>query len=141
MTSPSEFCVCVTGGRDFADRDAVWGKLDELRAGHQGHFIVLHGANPNGADRWAEEWYERTRPRASREKIPANWDLFGRSAGTMRNVQLVDRLRTYRGLGVRVLVVGFPGPASKGTWDMIRRVNEAGLPHMWLTANGWKENL
>lgn len=55
--------VCVTGGRDYADRDEVFRVLDRIHA-EGGIKSVVHGACSEkgrplefrGADRWADEW-------------------------------------------------------------------------------------
>lgn len=54
------------------------------------------------------------------EEFPADWDKYGKSAGRIRNQQMLDE-------GKPDLVVAFPGPESIGTWDMIRRAKKAGV--------------
>lgn len=54
------------------------------------------------------------------EEFPADWNKHGRSAGPIRNQQMLDE-------GKPDLVVAFPGPESVGTWDMIRRAEKAGV--------------
>ena len=105
--------VLVTGGRDFNDGDLVNATLDRLHVEY--HFTTLvHGA-ASGADRLSGEWA------ASRgvpvEANPADWKKYGRAAGPIRNSQMLDDKPD--------LVIAFPG--GKGTADMIRKAQSAGL--------------
>ena len=49
---------------------------------------------------------------------PAQWDVYGRRAGPIRNQEMIDE-------GKPDGVVAFPG--GKGTADMVRRAEAAGL--------------
>lgn len=51
-------------------------------------------------------------------KFPANWDAHGRAAGAIRNKQMLLE-------GKPDLVIAFPG--GRGTADMVRRAQEAGV--------------
>lgn len=54
------------------------------------------------------------------ETFKARWDLYGKGAGPKRNQAMLDS-------GVD-LVIALPGKYSRGTFDMIRRANKAGVP-------------
>lgn len=53
------------------------------------------------------------------ERYRADWDKFGKSAGPIRNQQMLTK-------GVPDLVIAFPG--GVGTADMINRAEKAGIP-------------
>lgn len=107
--------ILVCGGRDYADSVRVWVALDELRR-RRPLELIMHGDAP-GADRAAGAW---ARARGVRElKFPANWRLFGKIAGPVRNQHMLWE-------GRPGAVVAFPGGA--GTADMVRRAAAAGLP-------------
>lgn len=106
--------VLVCGGRDYQDRDFVFDALDRLHA-RMGVEVVIHGACPTGADRWADEWAKDRG--ISVESYEADWVRLGNWAGPVRNQQMIDE-------GKPGGVVAFPG--GKGTADMIRRAQE---PH------------
>ena len=83
--------VCVTGGRDYTDKEALWSRLDELNASDPIHWIVHGGAR--GADQLAGEWAEEhglaSRVfRVTREEKR----LYGTRAGISRNKRMVNYL-------------------------------------------------
>lgn len=107
--------VLVCGGRDFADRDLMYRTLDSVAAGLSGIEAVVHG-DQRGADRMAGKW-ARLRGRAE-VIVPAQWDHFGRKAGSLRNgwmlrFCLVDH------------VVVLPG--GDGTANMVARARSHGI--------------
>ncbi|KKL09598.1 hypothetical protein LCGC14_2564270, partial [marine sediment metagenome] len=53
-------------------------------------------------------------------EYPAEWDKYGEGAGPIRNQQMLDEAYPN-------LVLAFPLPDSRGTWDMIRRARAAGI--------------
>ncbi len=106
--------VLVCGGRDYADRDAMWSFLD---LGHRAGAIevLIHGG-ARGADRLAGEWAKQRGVVVL--VYPANWKIYGPSAGPLRNQRMLD-------LGRPDVVVAFPG--GDGTADMVRRAVRAGV--------------
>lgn len=52
------------------------------------------------------------------QEYPAQWDKYGRSAGPIRNQQMLDE-------GKPDLVLAFPG--GRGTADMVKRAKQAGV--------------
>lgn len=110
--------VLVFGGRDYSDSDAVWAALDRVLAKH-GPFTLVEGG-ARGADRHAGRWAE-ARAGVRHEVYPADWSKLGRRAGVVRNQEMLDS-----GLDA---AVGFPG--GRGTADMARRLERAGVPVWW----------
>lgn len=106
--------VLACGGRDYADKDAVFDALDWIHS-TEGVAVLIHGA-ARGADMLAAIW-------ALAREIPAlpftaDWKGHGKAAGILRNAEMLER-------GEPDLVVAFPG--GRGTADMIRRSRAAGV--------------
>lgn len=106
--------VLVCGGRDYADKLALWCVLDGL--GPPEVSAIISGM-ARGADSFAAEWAERFG--FALLKFPADWEAHGRAAGPIRNQRMLDE-------GKPDLVVAFPG--GRGTADMVGRAKKAGIP-------------
>lgn len=103
--------VVVTGGRDYADRQRLFGALDALHA-RLPITLLIHGG-AQGADHLAWVW---ARERGIPDEVYfADWNL-GRKAGPLRNQRMLDEGKPDR-------VVIFRG--GKGTDDMTRRALRA----------------
>lgn len=88
---------------------------------------LIHGG-AKGADHLACQIAEdRGVPR---DGFWADWATLGRRAGPVRNRQMIDEAAKLRDSGARVLVACFPGPTSRGTWDLYRVALAADLPVM-----------
>ncbi len=116
----NEFRILVCGGRDYADATKVNDTLDNIVANihamSSGQSVrLIHGA-ARGADSLAAAWASARGIAAT--AYPAKWDIHGRSAGYVRNKQMLDE-------GQPHLVVAFPGGA--GTAMMIRIARSAGV--------------
>lgn len=108
--------VLVCGGRDYADRAAVFTELDALRERY-GRLTVIQGGAP-GADMLARMWC-RDQNSVHMINEPADWKAHGKAAGPIRNgVMLAEHKPN--------LVLAFPG--GHGTADMIRQAEAAGVP-------------
>lgn len=101
--------VLVCGGRDYADKQAVYDVLDK----YDPTVVVAGGAT--GADSLAEDW-AKSRQRAI-IIFPAEWKKHGKAAGAMRNQRMLRA-------GPK-LVIAFPG--GNGTADMVKRARAAGV--------------
>lgn len=117
--------VLVCGGRDYTDGYRVADVLSQLRIEE-----LAHG-NARGADRLAGWWAASKGIRC--RVYPADWRSHGKGAGPLRNARM---LRDFE----PDLVVAFPG--GKGTADMVRRAEAAGVEVLLVdvsssTAAGW----
>jgi hypothetical protein len=124
--------VLVTGSRWLTKndwpmvRDALEGLLfefdvcldDEYKMPDPNKITIVHGANPKGADRLADDWCAVNW--IVPETYPADWDKYGKAAGPIRNQQMLDT-------GID-LVLAFPTKESKGTWHMVKIAHAAGVP-------------
>lgn len=106
--------VLVCGGRDFDD----WGLLDYILSETDKNCPIseiIHG-DAKGADFLARVW---ARWKGITEvRFPANWNEHGRSAGPIRNKQMLD-------VGMPQIVIAFPG--GNGTQDMVQQSIKAGV--------------
>ena len=114
--------ILVCGGRDYTDWETLHDWLYEYSKEHfdwpiEGPTIISGMAK--GADTIAAKWAKDNW--LTLIEFPADWDKYGKKAGPIRNQQMIDE-------GKPDLVVAFPTPKSKGTWDMIRRAEKAGIP-------------
>lgn len=107
--------IIVCGGRHYADQQHVFQVLDKI---HVLRTIteVIQGECPTGADRWAREWATNMGIKLTR--CHARWDLHGRTAGPIRNRQMLELNPDG--------VVAFSG--GRGTADMCQAAKEAGVP-------------
>ncbi|MGX9443924.1 DUF2493 domain-containing protein [Nitrobacteraceae bacterium UC4446_H13] len=113
--------VLVCGGRDYVNGRRLRFVLDHYNDGNP-FSAVIHGA-ARGADTLASEW-------ASNRSIPAlpfpaDWDNHGRSAGHIRNAQMLRE-------GKPDVVIAFPG--GRGTDNMIDQATRAGVPVLRIPA-------
>lgn len=102
--------VLVTGGRDYADEAKVDYTLSSLVV------TRLAQGGASGADRLAALWAHEHRIPC--DTFPADWALHGRTAGPIRNQQMLDDFKPD-------LVVAFPG--GRGTAHMVRIAKAAGV--------------
>lgn len=108
--------ILVTGGRDYADQDAVFTTLDAVTA----HLPTLDGVvlvqgDARGADKLAKRWAEVRGVHCA--SVPALWNKWPMSAGPKRNSAML--------LLKPDILVAFPG--GKGTKDMKDKARLAGI--------------
>ena len=108
------FKVIVAGGRDFSDYDLLKSKLDNLLVDRDPVEIVSGTAR--GADKLGEFYAKRTQLAVA--LFPANWDLYGKSAGYRRNEEMAEYADA---------LVAFWDGKSRGTMHMINLATSAGL--------------
>lgn len=113
--------VIVCGSRAWNSewcRTLVYNELDRLARQSREAIVVIHGACPKGADRFASEWVSRP---SNGEEVtyPADWDNHGKKAGFIRNQAMADDGAD--------LVLAFWDGSSKGTEHMIKVATQAGI--------------
>lgn len=121
--------ILVCGGRTFGniymenlspqelfqkekERNFIWDKLEQI-TGDYFNINIISGM-ADGVDTVAYEFARDTE--ISLLSFPADWKKHGKSAGPIRNQQMLDE-------GKPNLIVAFPG--GTGTADMIRRAKKA----------------
>lgn len=108
--------VLVCGSRDWTDAGAIAARLSALPGEHE-QIWVLHGA-ARGADRIAA--VEATALGFTVKAYPADWDRHGKSAGFLRNVQMLEEEPD--------LVLAFQIDGSRGTQHTIDEARKRGIP-------------
>lgn len=107
--------VLACGGRDFVMTDRYAAAFHEI-VGRAGASILIHGG-ARGAD---TEAGKLARGRGMQVIVfMAQWERDGKAAGPIRNQRMLNE-------GKPDLVVAFPG--GRGTADMVRRAESAGIP-------------
>ncbi len=111
--------ILICGGRNYSQA-AVWNWLEstlyaELPPSSRVTKVVHGGAS--GADKGGANW--GLSENAKVICYAANWKRFGKRAGPLRNQRMLDE-------GKPDFVVAFPG--GRGTADMVRRAQTAGVP-------------
>lgn len=107
--------VIISGTREGVPDEKI---LQRMMLLPDGCTIIEGGAR--GVDRQAAGIVERApHKKFKHECFPADWETYGKVAGPIRNQRMLDAGAD--------LVLAFPGPASKGTWDMVRRAEKAGI--------------
>jgi hypothetical protein len=118
--------VLITGSREWDYPFVVYGALHDQLVEH-GRIVVVHGDCPTGADRDARDWATRNILTGMRkgeaivghEAYPAYWTELGKSAGPIRNKDMVD-------LGADICLA-FPTPSSRGTISCMDLASAAGI--------------
>lgn len=111
--------VVICGGRDFNDYAFAefclnWILLKKIEEGYD---IVVVSGGARGADKIGECW---ARSKGFEIDVhPADWDRYGKQAGYLRNVEMVDSCDG---------VVAFWDGESKGTKHTIDYANKKGVP-------------
>jgi len=120
------FRVLITGSRDWADYALIEHKLQKLSEMlEERPATLVSGACPTGADRMAEAAWSRlfgpwvATPQRLLERHPADWRTNGKSAGFIRNKEMVD-------LGAN-LCMAFSRNESRGTAHTIQLAQAAGI--------------
>lgn len=118
--------VLFSGSRKFTDDKAVILMLEGLakRAGGAERVVVVHGG-ASGLDSIAGVIARHMGMKV--EVHPAHWQKHGRSAGVIRNQEMVNR-------GANLLVA-YPLPGGRGTQDCIERGVKAGIPTLVYNAS------
>lgn len=109
--------VLVCGGHNFNDTAKVYRELNAIHEKTPITCIIEGGAH--GADAIGHMWGMTTEG-VSISRFNADWKTYGKRAGPVRNQQMLDD-------GQPHLVLAFPSPDSRGTYDMIDRAKKAGV--------------
>ncbi len=113
------FRLLITGARVWTDWIRLNKVLDEEFNAHP-DLTLVHGDCPTGADRMASDWAVLRDQEVPQEKYPAKWDLYGKSAGPLRNKQMV--------MTKPDLCIAFIKGEAKGTRHCLKTAQEAGIP-------------
>jgi len=112
--------ILVTGSRDWDDEGAIRQAIAEITQLHGHGHVVVHGACPSGADAIADRVARSWGGGMSVEPHPADWHKYGKRAGFIRNLYMVN-------LGADI-TLAFIKNNSKGASMTARLAEEAGIP-------------
>lgn len=109
------YLVVATGDRNWSNRESVLKRFKLLPP----NTVIIHGAQ-RGLDTIADEVAKSLG--FATDPHPANWTLYNRAAGPIRNREMLDLKPT--------LVIAFhPSLAtSKGTKDCVKEAMRRGIP-------------
>ncbi len=111
------YIVIVTGSRGYLNRSKVFSALDNQLVRHK-DLNVKVGDCDAGADLFTRQWCYATR--TGSQVFSAQWDIFGKAAGIIRNHDMVDSGGD--------LCLAFPETFSRGTRDCAEHAASRGMP-------------
>lgn len=117
--APSHIAL-VCGSRTWTDRAMVFTVLDGWATGLGDGIPGVIAGGAKGADTYAEEWAKCWDHPVMVHH--AQWDLHGRSAGPIRNREMIKYQPDV------VFAFAHDLNTSKGTADMVRVARKAGVP-------------
>lgn len=106
--------VLICGDRRWTDESIIIRELSQLPE----DTVIVHG-NCRGADNMSDAIAKRMGFTVKR--FPANWDMYGRAAGPIRNRKMFDTSQPDL-----VIVFHKNVSGSKGTLDMVTYANAKG---------------
>ena len=118
--------LLVTGSRDWEGIQAenkvyrVLDKVLDLSLVLGQPLTLVHGDCPTGADPCADRWGRRRESEVVMEPYPADWTIYGKAAGPVRNGVMVSRGAD--------MCIGFLRNGSKGTRGCLDLAKDAGIP-------------
>ena len=115
--------IIITGSREWTDQEPIRAVLLNALLSCE-CLIVVHGAC-EGADMSAEFFCREMGIRSL--LMPAKWKRDGKQAGPLRNSEMINVAHSLAFCGYDVEVHAFPMPNSKGTWDLVRKSEDAGF--------------
>jgi hypothetical protein len=122
--------VLVCGDRRFDDDDWLHEVLNEYHDpwNQAYHITLVIQGGARGADKLAKEWAKAYGVPC--HEYPADWNRFGKSAGVIRNKQMLDE-------GNPDLVIAFLAPDSRGTKNMIMQAKAFNVPVRIIDISEW----
>lgn len=119
----TELRIIIAGSRDFNDYEYLKKQLSKFIKDHPDKRFTIVSGVARGADQLGEK-YAREKC-IQLKRFPADWNNLGRSAGYIRNTQMLDYIKQNDCEGY---VLAFWDGQSKGTRHMIKTAKKAGVP-------------
>lgn len=125
--------VLICGDRNYNQKAPIKTYLDGLYAQFGKDLVIIEGG-AKGADKIAAEWCGDKD--VEHLQFPADWDAHGKSAGSIRNKQMLKE-------GKPDLVIAFKDRfdwffGTGGTENMIEIATKAGVPAYVMSKNTYK---
>lgn len=100
----------VCGGREYFNRENIYASLYTINQYYPCKLLIEGGAR--GPDTISGEWANGNK--INHLRVPAQWDFYGSSAGSVRNMEMLCFMGI---IDLRPdIVIAFPG--NRGTQDM-----------------------
>lgn len=112
--------IIIAGSRNFQDEGLLFSTLDKLISEIDDNDIEIVHGNCRGADLIGEKYALANDLKVA--SFPAQWGLFGKKAGVLRNEEMAKYASKNNGI-----LVAFPIGESKGTRNMIKLAKQYGL--------------
>ena len=119
-----ELRVIIAGSRTFNNYTIVENTLNRFIKEHQNNRITIISGAARGADQLGEQYAKEKCFLLKR--FPAQWEQFGKRAGFLRNIQMLDYIDTS---DCDSYVVIFWDGKSKGTKQLIGNVKKRNIPY------------
>jgi hypothetical protein len=115
--------IIIAGSRDFNNYEFLKSKLNQFIKEHPNRRFVIVSGTARGADSLGEKYAKEKCIELKR--FPAHWEQFGKSAGYIRNTEMLNYINDTCCDG---FVIAFWDGKSKGTKHMIKSAKDAGVP-------------
>ncbi len=125
-----ELRIIIAGSRTFEDYEYLKRCVSEYLTTHSDREIIIVSGNAKGADKLGERFAEENNIKVC--KFPANWQRYGRGAGRMRNLEMLDYISE---VGCEGEVLAFWDDKSTGTKHTITNAEKRNIcVHIFPTA-------
>lgn len=118
MSNESTYNIAVSGSRYYNDFVKIYNTIREEVSKTDLKPVLIHGGC-RGADTLAENCFREIVDDPEVIVYKANWGKYGRKAGPRRNAKIVENAD---------VLLAFPLPQSKGTYNTIHLARNANVP-------------
>lgn len=123
-----ELRVVVAGSRTFNNYAIVEKTLNKFIKEHPNNRITIVSGTARGADQLGEQ-YARDKS-ILLKRFPAQWEQFGKRAGFLRNIQMLDYIDTS---DCDSFIIAFWDGKSNGTKQLIDNAKKRNIPYQIIT--------
>ena len=119
-----EMRVIITGGKEFNNYEVLATKCNEVLRNYNNGILPVRivSGGARGTDTLGEVYAKEMGYELS--VFPADWDKYGKPAGTLRNVQMAKFATEDENIG---LLIAFWDTKSRGTSHMLRTARDYGM--------------
>ena len=109
--------ILITGSRDFKNTELLLKTIEKIPK----HATIIHGGCKTGADQIAHAVCTQLGYKVI--VVPADWDTHGKSAGYIRNNQMITQYKPD-------IVIAFPqnGSTNRGTMMTVKLAEKNNIP-------------
>lgn len=125
--------VIITGSREYRNARIITKVMRALYT-ELGNYKFRHG-KAKGADTLGAFIYTNVLGLKDINEYPAQWDVYGKAAGPIRNRLMLDTEIENEG-NSSIIVIAFPLENSIGTYDMIEYAKECNVEVRIYDVNG-----